>query len=250
MNGHGRLSSVVCLKRLRSRGYDPLMKLRNRSARTMNVYGLEIPEAVYTLEGFREWVGGLGDKAPHVHFYRGRVEIERTPQDYETHVPLVKKINRVLEGLGQELSLGIYFVPPSWVTIPADGPSTEPDGFLFRWEALRSGKARITPERKTEMLGRPDMVLEVVSKTSVRKDLRELVEGYARAGVPEYWIADARRERLVFRILILGEDGRYADLEPRRGDWLRSPTWGRSFRLKRFTNQAGLADFSLEVKEG
>jgi Uma2 family endonuclease len=91
------------------------------------------------------------------------------------------------------------------------------------------------------------MVLEVVSKTTKRKDLVELVEDYALAGVREYWIADALREDLVFRILTLGRDGTYKDTEARRG-WLRSPMFDRLFRIRHLPARQGIHDFILDVR--
>ena len=44
------------------------------------------------------------------------------------------------------------------------------------------------------------MVLEVVSNSSVRQDTQELVEDYFWAGIPEYWLVDARGETPVFEI--------------------------------------------------
>jgi Uma2 family endonuclease len=88
-------------------------------------------------------------------------------------------------------------------------------------------------------------VLEVVSRSSQRKDLVDHVQDYARAGIPEYWIVDARGTDLVFRVLVV-QGGAYAD-QPVDAGWIRSPLFNRAFRLLRFTNRAGLPDFRLEV---
>ena len=49
--------------------------------------------------------------------------------------------------------------------------------------------------------GEPDMVLEVVSDSSVHKDTVVLRQGYWQAGIREYWLVDARREPVYFDIL-------------------------------------------------
>jgi len=45
-------------------------------------------------------------------------------------------------------------------------------------------------DRLTEggMVGAPDLVVEIASPSTVRIDLREKLDAYASAGVPEYWI--------------------------------------------------------------
>jgi Uma2 family endonuclease len=51
-------------------------------------------------------------------------------------------------------------------------------------------------DRLTErgMVGAPDLVVEIASPSTVRNDLREKMDAYASAGVPEYWVVnpDAR----------------------------------------------------------
>jgi Uma2 family endonuclease len=214
---------------------------------TLGVLGLEIPWAIRTFEGFREWVATLDEHAPRVHFHAGRVLID-VPHDCKNHAPVVRAINRCLDRLVVDLDLGHYFGPPSWLTVEEVELSTEPDGFLVRWESWRQGVVRVNPERGTELLGRPDMALEVVSKTSEQKDLRELVVAYAKAGVREYWIGDARGAEPCLRILRLGARKKYKDVVPDADGFLASPTFGRSFRLRRLIDKAGLVDYQLEVK--
>ena len=78
-----------------------------------------------------------------------------------------------------------------------------------------------------ELLGTVDMVLEVVSPGSVRKDTDTLRQAYWEAGNAEYWLVDARGDRLDFRILKHGSLG-YTETRKQAG-WLRSTVFARAF---------------------
>jgi Uma2 family endonuclease len=212
----------------------------------ITAYGLEIPQQALSLEGFREWLASLGESAPRMCFTSGRLHIEISPQDYKTHGPVADAINDVLVGLTKERDLGRYFRAPNWFTDQASALSTEPDGFLVQWASIESGRVRINPERTSELLGRPDMVLEVVSKSSRKKDTVELVEDYAAAGIGEYWIADAMGPRPDLQILTLGTSSRYTRIEPDAEGWLQSPLWRAAFRLVRGGDRGEWVDYRLE----
>ncbi len=213
---------------------------------TLHVEELEIPSDVFTLPGFRAWVATLGESAPLVSFSGGNVHVEMSPQNYRSHAPLTAEVTAVLGSLARDEGLGMYFPAPSWFTCAEAELSTEPDGFLATFDSLRDGRIGINPEREHELVGRPDMVFEAVSQSSRKKDLGYLVKRYALAGIPEYWIADARTEELVFRVLLLGEDGTYRDQAADAEGFLASPVWGQSFRLRRVINPVGLAEFRLD----
>lgn len=216
----------------------------------LSVCGIDVPWECRTLEGFRAWVATFDEHGPRVSFARGNVHVEtgKMSTNDETHEPLVAALNSALRQLARELDLGRYFLPPSWFTHEASSLSTEPDGFLALWGTLEAEVLRLNPDRASEMLGRPDMVLEVVGESSRRKDLIEHVTDYGLAGVREYWIADARGEEVVLRVLVLGPDGSY-DVAPADEDgWVRSPLWQRSFRVRRLPERAGLVDFDVEIR--
>ena len=215
---------------------------------TLTVYGLEIPADLGSLDSFRTWVHGLGEGAPQVHYWQGDVRIEMSPQHYHSHAPVVAEINRVLLTLARDLDLGRYYAPPSWITHESCGLSTEPDGFLVLWDTIKAGLARVNPQRETEMLGRPDMALEVVGRGSEKKDLVDLVDAYARAGVREYWTADVRVLPPNLIIRALGADGRFQASSPSSDGWIFSPTWNRQFRLMGVVDRLGLPDVRLEVR--
>jgi Uma2 family endonuclease len=93
-----------------------------------------------------------------------------------------------------------------------------PDVMFFREE---------NPVREEDykgmVVGRPDLVVEVISPSSVRYDRVKKLRGYAARAVPEYWIVDPE-QRTLERLLL--EEGRYviaASLE--ESDVLRPPTF-------------------------
>lgn len=214
---------------------------------TLTIDQLEIPFDIQTLDGFRAWVRTLEEGAPRVSFIQGDVWLEMTPQNYRSHSPIVREINWTLIGLTKELKTGLYFTPPSWLTCAEAGLSTEPDGFFATFETLKGGAMRLNPQREDEMQGRPDFVFEAVSTSSKRKDLVQLVNVYAQAGIAEYWIADTREDRAELRVLVLGE-GKYTRVTTDSDGFCASPTWGRRFRLRRYVNEAGMPDVEVEVR--
>jgi Uma2 family endonuclease len=98
-----------------------------------------------------------------------------------------------------------------------------------------------------ELEGSPDWVLEIVSDTSVKKDLVQLREAYHRAGIPEYWLVDARGDEIRLQILLRRKNGYVAAVN--REGWQRSKVFSRSFRLEGVLNDYGLWEYTLHVRE-
>jgi Uma2 family endonuclease len=190
-------------------------------------------------------VAGLGEAGPLVCFCRGDVFVEMSPGHVGTHALVLNAVNVTLGGLASEQGLGHYLLPTTWVTCPPAGLSTEPDGFLASFDAIRAGRIGVNPKREHELVGVPDMVLEVVSKSSRNKDTQVLRAGYAAAGVSEYWLIDARQETLNFQLLRL-EGEAYAPMPADADGFLRSAVFGRSFRFLREEGPVGLPAYRLE----
>ena len=74
-------------------------------------------------------------------------------------------------------------------------------GLLRAGTVRRTDKAG-TSEEYIELVGSPDLVVEIVSDASVRKDKPLLRDAYGRAGVAEYWLIDARGHDVEFEILV------------------------------------------------
>jgi hypothetical protein len=72
--------------------------------------------------------------------------------------------------------------------------------------------------------------------------LRDL---YHRAGIPEYWLIDARFDEVSFQILRRRRD-RHVAVKPQNG-WHFSTVFGRFYRLERRKNRLGRWRYTLEV---
>jgi hypothetical protein len=87
---------------------------------------------------------------------------------------------------------------------------------------------------------------EIVSASSVEKDKETLLDLYWRAAIPEYWIVDARTDRLEFDIFRHTVGGYVAT--PRQAGWLKSNIFGKSFRLTRRLDDTGNPEYTLSVR--
>ena len=212
---------------------------------------IEVPERVrQSLAAFRVWAGDndLPEKT-RVDFYRGKVWVDMGREQIFTHGLLKTEIAFVLTGIVKERDLGYYWCNGVLVSNIRADLSGNPDGTFVSHEAIESGRVKLfegAQEGYTEILGTPDMVLEVVSASSVTKDKVSLREAYFEAGISEYWLVDARGDRLEFQILKRGEI-EYTDTR-KVGGWLKSAVFGKSFKLTRGIDRSGNPTFKLDVK--
>ncbi len=87
-------------------------------------------------------------------------------------------------------------------------------GVMPDLQFYRAGnEPRDQPEGLT--CGRPDLVVEIVSPSSVRYDRVIKMRWYAAIGIPEYWIVDSVARTLERLVL---DAGRYAIAEALEGD--------------------------------
>ena len=212
---------------------------------------LHIPRDAYTLAGFRRWV--LSDEFPEkqpVMFLKGDIYLYMPKENILTHAAVKTPIVIVAGGLFQQLDLGDFYINGVLVTNVEAEVSNNPDMVGILWESLKSGKVRYVTNKddeEVEIEGSPDWLLEIVSKSSIKKDKVQLREAYHQAGVGEYWIIDARGEEIDFQILHWRKTGYAA--APRKAGWQRSRVFGRSFQLTRSRDRRGGWRYVLGVKE-
>jgi Uma2 family endonuclease len=197
-----------------------------------------IPPDAYTFEGFQRWIES--DDFPQtgrIDFLAGDVEVDMSPEDLHTHSVVKTVFGIVLGTLIYETGLGDVYLDRSRLTSQPVGLSVEPDLFVVLRETLEEDRAHFVPTwkgRTSRVEGAPDLVVEIVSDSSVKKDTKRLPELYARAGVLELWIADCRGANIRFDIHTL-QEGTYRTATPDPDGWVRSPLLARSLRLIRWT---------------
>ena len=162
-----------------------------------------VPADVFTLSRFREWVhGGDFPEKGRASFIRGSVEVEMSPENLETHNAVKTEITGGLRELLKQRRIGRLYSDRAMFVCPEADISTEPDAMFCSHESRRSGRVRQVEWTKgsgdfVEVVGVPDLVVEVVSTSSVRKDTKLLRRQYYQAGIPEYWLVDGFRSELV-----------------------------------------------------
>jgi Uma2 family endonuclease len=213
---------------------------------------IAIPASARNLEGFVDWVTSAGfPEHAHASFISGEILIDMSPEELETHGVVKAEVYRVVTTCNREMKLGKFYPDGCLVTNKAADLSTEPDGTFVTRTSLRLGHVRLVPRKGypgqyIELRGTPDWILEVVSKSSVIKDKRKLWKQYHRAGIPEYWLIDARGEETIFQILHWRRKS-YVSASKKDG-WQWSRVFGRSFRLERVKDELGLWDYTLHVR--
>lgn len=81
--------------------------------------------------------------------------------------------------------LGRAYIGPVDVELPPSSAVIKPDSLVV----LNAHLDRLAGSR---IIGAPDLVVKVASPSTATYDRRVKMDAYARAGVPEYWIADHR----------------------------------------------------------
>ena len=210
-----------------------------------------IPMWVKDLKSFRKWADeDVELDFGRVGYLKGVVWVDMSKEQLYTHNAVKTELTIVIGSLVKRERLGRYFSDGVLiVSVPAD-VAGQPDGVFVSFEALNSGRVTEVVSRRdggyTELAGAPDLVIEVVSRSSVKKDLVRLRQAYREAGIPEYWLIDARKEPVTFEILRATTRG-YAAARKADG-WVKSGVLGRWFRLTAGTDERGRPEFTLEVR--
>ncbi len=210
-----------------------------------------LPVPAMSFEQFREWT--QSDDFPEkgrIDYVAGRVEIDMSPEKLFGHGQPKSQLARAMMNRVDDDDLGYVFLDCTRIATPEVSLSAEPDIVFVSHESLNSGRCGETPSKSDpddsiELVGAPDLVVEVVSDSSVRRDTKLLMKAYYDAGIDEYWIADARGDEVVFDIYARGAGG--FEAVPTSGEgFVGSRVLRCEFRLSRSRNQHGRWKFTVD----
>ena len=145
--------------------------------------------------GLAEWVDG------EVHLYMSVTN---------PHQRLVNFLNALLTFSVDLARAGEVQTAPYAMAAVLGGPGREPDLMFIATDH----ESRVT---RSHLMGPPDLVVEVVSDDSVRRDFRTKRAEYESAGVGEYWIIDSREGHRGEALFLVLTDGKYVAASPQGG---------------------------------
>ena len=139
-------------------------------------------------------------------------ELIVTPAPTIKHQRVVRSLIRVLGAFAYETGRGELVLPPFDVVL-GHYTIVKPDLLLIASEPGH------IPGDRNRFEGPPDLVVEVSFPISLRIEFVHKSALYARCGVPEYWIADPERRRMVIYSL---QDKQYIPIESDADGWFAS----------------------------
>lgn len=211
---------------------------------------VSVPAWVVDLASFRRWADS--DDFPEtgrVAYLKGDVWVDMSKEQIFTHVKVKAEYTYVLVGLTKRGRSGHYLPDGAFLSNVDADVANKPDGMFVSFKSLDTGRVRLIPGTDNgfvEVEGTPDMVLEIVSASSVHKDTVLLRDLYWEAGIAEYWLVDVRGARVSFDIFRHTARGYVA--ARKQGGWVKSAVFNKAFRLTRQTGPDGNPEYSLEVR--
>ena len=133
---------------------------------------------------------------------------------FNVHQRLLGRLTVRIGSFVEQHGLGELFPAPAGLVL-SEHDIFEPD-LLF----VSAARSEIVTDRYTE--GSPDLVVEILSRSTQSRDEKLKFARYERFGVAEYWIVDPAGTIRVYRL----ENGRFrlaADLSAEAGDELSTP---------------------------
>lgn len=201
-----------------------------------------------SFESFRRWA--LSDNFPETgrhDFIGGRYVKDLAPEPLFSHNTVKGDIAATLM---ERLDGGdLLTMTRGRVTMPQCQLSVQPDTSVTKWRSFETGRVTLTPHPERaddaiEVVGPPDLIVEIVSDESATRDGEELFDAYFRAGVREYWLIDARAFEPVFRLLTSGRSN-WNEVHADPEGFVRSVVFERCYRFDCHTGRRGERRYDL-----
>ena len=138
-----------------------------------------------------------------VELLRGKL-FKMSPAPREIHQRVLNEINFELMSFFRNKTCRVY-PEPFDVRIPAKGAKGTTDNQIYT--IVQPDLCVVCDLEKIDgrgCVGAPDLVVEILSPSNSRKDLKDKYEIYQEAGVPEYWIVDAD-DKAIYRYVLEGD---------------------------------------------
>lgn len=238
---------LVKPKKKLSRKPAPNGRSSTRAADIIINGSVHIPPCVTDHDSFRRWACSADFPDRGQFFYLDGELWADLSMETLIHNQIKAVFSMVVSSIAFGESLGRYLGDRMMLAHLAAGLSCEPDGMFISNATF--DRERVFFEKgdeSLEIIGSPDMALEIISKSSVEKDTVILKELYAKAGITEYWLVDSTIETPELEIYRL-VSGKYVAAR-KTGGWAKSQVFARSFRLTCKKDTQGLSHFSLETK--
>jgi Uma2 family endonuclease len=234
----------------KSQAQDSRSTERNGHARLAEIVingNVHIPSWVIDHDSFRRWA--FSEAFPErgrFAWLDGRLWVDLSMEtDFHSQIKTV--ITIVLGSIVLNEALGRFYADGMLISNKAIGLSCEPDAMFVSNSRLEKGQAQLQMgDKSLEINGSVDMALEVISKSSIDKDLGNAMQLYAKAAISEYWLVDSTIDSPELVIMRL-RSGKYVAAR-KHGGWVRSHVFGRSFCLTCQKDANGLSQFNLETK--
>lgn len=144
---------------------------------------LKSPPTLITARDYQEMPEG----PPHFQLVEGKLFMTPSPEFY--HQSVAGNIYHLLRCHLREHPLGKVAIAPSDVQFDFVNVH-QPDVYFV-------SNARLKIISKQGPVGAPDLVVEVLSKSTARLDKGPKLRVYARSGVKELWLVDKERKEVV-----------------------------------------------------
>ena len=139
-------------------------------------------------------------------------DLYMSPSPSTSHQRVLLNLATLLREHVRRHDLGSVFIAPLDVIL-SEHDIVEPDLIFVSRE-----RASIITEKNIQ--GSPDLLVEIVSPSSVERDTRDKRNIYARCGVPFYWMVDTQQRSMIELQLV---EGAYAVTTELTGDSIFVP---------------------------
>jgi len=151
-----------------------------------------VPEALrFTYEDYRE----LPEDGNKYEIING--ELSMTPSPLTIHQIISHKLNLELGNFVARHDLGFVFQAPLDVIL-SQHDIVQPDLFF-----ISKSRQAIVTEKNIQ--GAPDLVIEIISPETKKRDLGLKKKLYAKHGVKEYWVVYPKEKRIGLYALVENE---------------------------------------------